>query len=40
MSENKCLCGGSLTQREAGGMDTQRILDACRDKDCYEDQRV
>ncbi len=40
MSENKCLCGGSLTQREAVCIDTQRILDSCRDKDCYENQRV
>lgn len=40
MSENKCTCGGSLTQREAVCIDTQRILDSCKDRDCYEDQKV
>lgn len=40
MADNKCICGSSLTQREAVCIDTQRILDSCKDRDCYEDLKV
>ena len=40
MAENKFSCGGSGSAREAIGIETGRILDACRDRDCFEDIRV
>ena len=38
MSEGRSLCGGS--SRDVVAIDTNRILDSCRDKDCYENVRV
>jgi hypothetical protein len=40
MAENKFSCGGGGASREAFGMEVGRILDACRDRDCFEDIRV
>ena len=40
MAENKFSCGGGGASREAIGVETGRILDACRDRDCFEDVRV
>ena len=40
MAENKFSCGGCGASREAFGMEVGRILDACRDRDCFEDIRV
>ena len=40
MAENKFSCGGGGVSREAFGIETGRILDACRDRDCFEDIRV
>ena len=41
MADNKCFCGtASSAPRETVCIDTQRILDSCRDRDCYEDLRV
>lgn len=39
MSDNRFSCGGSPS-RDTFGIETGRILDACRDRDCFEDQRV
>ena len=44
MAENKCGCGqsgnNSANGREPVCIDTYRILDSSRDRDCYEDVRV
>lgn len=41
MGENKFSClGGGGAARESFGIETARILDACRDRDCFEDVRV
>ena len=44
MSENKCSCGQvSFASASCGDtvcIDTYRVLDSCRDRDCYEDVRV
>ena len=43
MSENRCSCnagGTSSAARETVCIDTNRVLDSCRDKDCYEDVLV
>lgn len=43
MSENRCSCnagGTSSAARETVCIDTNRVLDSCRDKDCYENVRV
>ncbi len=43
MADNRCSCGqGSLTSgsRETVCISTMRVLDSCRDRDCYEDSRV
>jgi hypothetical protein len=43
MSENRCSCssgGASSGGRETICIDTQRVLDSCRDRDCYENARV
>lgn len=46
MAENRCSCGqgnGNLntaSARDTICIDTFRVLDSCRDKDCYEDVRV
>lgn len=38
MSDNRCSC--SPTPRENVCIDTYRVLDSCRDRDCFEDVRV
>jgi len=41
MADNKCSCGGTVnTQRETVCIDTHKILDSCKDRDCYEDVEV
>ncbi len=46
MAENRCSCGqGNASNSFLNGnnticIDTYRVLDSCRDKDCYEDVRV
>lgn len=43
MGDNRFSCQGgssSLQGREAFGIEAGRILDACRDRDCFEDVRV
>ena len=45
MAESRCSCGtqnGGLSSgnRETVCIDTMRVLDSCRDKDCYENVRV
>ena len=45
MADSRCSCGGqgnggSVGNRETVCIDTMRVLDSCRDKDCYEDVRV
>ena len=41
MGENKFSClGGGGAARESFGIEAARILDACRDRDCFEDVRV
>ena len=42
MGENKfsCLGGAGGNSRDSFGVETARILDACRDRDCYENVRV
>ena len=43
MADNKCSCFGNGSERnetETICIDTYRVLDSCRDRDCYEDVRV
>ena len=40
MSENRYPCGASGGGREMVCIETNRILDSCKDRDCYEDVRV
>ena len=45
MAENRCSCtGGSLSNMNVGKesvcIDTYRVLDSCRDKDCFENVPV
>lgn len=43
MSENRCSCnaaGASSGTRDTVCIDTNRVLDSCRDRDCYENVRV
>lgn len=43
MADSRCSCGqGSAAtgSRETVCIDTMRILDSCRDRDCYEDNRI
>lgn len=41
MGENRYSCsGGASAARESLGIEASRILDACRDRDCFEDTRV
>ena len=39
MAENRFPCGGG-TSRETVCIETNRVLDSCRDRDCYENVRV
>jgi len=40
MAENKFPCGFSGNSRETVCIDTNRVLDSCRDRDCFERVRV
>ena len=40
MAENRFPCSGSGTARETVCIDTNRVLDSCRDRDCFERVRV
>lgn len=40
MSDIRCNCAGPSIPRESICIDTYRVLDSCRDKDCYEDTVV
>lgn len=43
MSDNRNVCGQSTTNTPRSDticIDTYRVLDSCRDRDCYEDVRV
>ena len=40
MPENKSSCLNSFGGKENVCMDVSRILDSCRDKDCFEDVKV
>ncbi|MBE6554767.1 MAG: hypothetical protein E7663_00840 [Ruminococcaceae bacterium] len=42
MGDNRFSCNGGIgsAARESFGIETNRILDACRDRDCFEDTRV
>lgn len=43
MADSRCSCGqgnAASGNRETVCIDTMRVLDSCRDRDCYEDNRV
>ena len=40
MAENRFPCSGTGSSRETVCIDTQRVLDSCRDRDCFENVRV
>ncbi len=41
MGDNRFSCSGNVAAaRESFGIEAGRILDACRDRDCFEDVRV
>jgi hypothetical protein len=43
MSENRFPCGASdrsICKNESVCIDTNRVLDSCRDRDCFEDVKV
>lgn len=40
MSDIRCNCGGPSIPKESICIDTYRVLDSCRDKDCFEDTVV
>lgn len=41
MGDNRFSCSGAgAAARESFGIEASRILDACRDRDCFEDARV
>ncbi|MBO7311140.1 MAG: hypothetical protein J6U86_07105 [Clostridia bacterium] len=43
MSENRFPCGNTdknITKNETVCIDTNRVLDSCRDRDCFEDVKV
>lgn len=40
MSDNKNFCSSERGGRDMICIDTYRVLDSCRDKDCFEDVRV
>ena len=40
MADNKSSCLNSFGNKENVCIDTNRILDSCRDKDCFEDVKV
>lgn len=40
MAENKFSCASNPSSRETVCIDTNRVLDSCRDRDCFEHVRV
>ena len=40
MGDNRFSCTGAGVQNERFGIEASRILDACRDRDCFEDVRI
>ncbi len=40
MAENRFSCGANGGNRETVCIDTNRVLDSCRDRDCFEHVRV
>ena len=40
MGDNRFSCTGAGVPSERFGIEASRILDACRDRDCFEDTRV
>ena len=40
MAENKFSCASGGQGRETVCIDTNRVLDSCRDRDCFENVRV
>ncbi len=40
MSDVRCNCSGPSIPRDSVCIDTYRVLDSCRDKDCFEDTVV
>ena len=40
MAENRFSCSPSASARETVCIDTNRVLDSCRDRDCFENVRV
>ena len=40
MAENRFPCASSTPSRETVCIDTNRVLDSCRDRDCFENVRV
>ena len=40
MGENKFPCGSPQTTRDTVSIEANRILDSCRDRDCFEDVKV
>jgi len=40
MAENRFPCGMGTAPRETVCIETQKILDSCRDRDCFENVRV
>jgi len=39
-NRNSCSCSDRSRERDMVCIDTYRVLDSCRDKDCFEDVRV
>ena len=40
MPDSRCSCNGPSIPKESICIDTYRVLDSCRDKDCFEDTMV
>ncbi len=40
MAENRFPCAPSCSSRDTVCIETNRVLDSCRDRDCFEDVRV
>jgi hypothetical protein len=40
MGDTRFSCSGASSGRESFGIEASRILDACRDRDCFENVRV
>ena len=40
MTDNRFICSGSVTGKETVCIEANRVLDSCRDRDCYENVQV